>query len=241
MKIKYNSTTNKISFTLDDPDFGVGNQVIDLTVNCCEHGVVDGLPVIVRRIVIPLTFITGSLLITSYTIGGVVYTCTDNTCENIQGTVDDVIAGFRIETTVTATEMIIEMRNVPVATTVTMQATIGGVTINPVVQVLPAEYVLNPEYTVNGIYSITVTKTLPADGINPPRIISESSCYFLDEDVVCVLTDYLAKEENKNSTVHLLYNAIKESVLCGCNCKDLCLIYRSILLELNLLDRCTIC
>lgn len=241
MIISHNNTTKEISFTLADPDFGVGKQTGTITINCCDTNPIEVLPVIVRKIEVPLNLISGSYAVTSITINNVAYACTDATCSNIQTPVRAIYPNFIIASSSTASTYTYTMENIPVGINVSMLASIGGTVLSPTVQVLPAVFRLSGTFEINGIYSITVTKNIPETNGYPAKVISETACYFLDHDVICSLTDYISKEENKNTNVHLWYSAIKESVGCGCNCKDLCSIYKSILLELNLLDRCKIC
>ena len=243
MNLIYNKDENNLSFTLDTNIFGYGNQVGSHKLNCCDEliGEIFYAPETVH-IDFNTAYVTGTLKINSITIDDVVCSCDDNSCSNITGIKDltDIWPDISVSTYTDTNANLyrVSLKNVAHTAVITVdavmiQANDTQIVINPSIVKAAPTYIIDAP--AEGIHTITIVKS--ENGVT----FSETGCAFVDSNVICVITDYLAKEENKNTNVHLLYNAIKESVACNCNCDDLCILYRSILLELNLLDRCKIC
>lgn len=87
----------------------------------------------------------------------------------------------------------------------------------------------------DGIFNFSISETVGGN------VYTEQACIFVYEKLICVILDYIKKEENMQTNVHLLFELIKEGVNCQCNCEDLCLVYKQILLELDILNKCKIC
>lgn len=234
MNIQYNKDTKNFTIDLNDPRFGTGTQSFTYEVNCCTKSITQEFAPLIKSIKIPKTFLPGAILVASYTINGIVFSCTTNTCANTQTALTAAFPGARVNFYEDTEFHYINIYNILPTTTVTCSASVGGITVTPTIISYPASYVIEG-MGEQGIHSFTVTKQVGAE------LISESGCYFVDDTISCVIADYVAMEEHSNTDVHLLYNLIKESVACNCNCKDLCKVFRQILLELNLLDRCKIC
>jgi hypothetical protein len=87
---------------------------------------------------------------------------------------------------------------------------------------------------VNGVYKITVTYT-KADGAG---YIKEETCSFIDIDLACKVAALLKTvHTNKQSTnAHLLHYALVNGSNCGCNCDDLCKVFKELIDLLNSVD-----
>jgi hypothetical protein len=85
----------------------------------------------------------------------------------------------------------------------------------------------------DGIYSFTLTFNNKEN-----NIITESNCFFLDCKTGCEVSTKLQElqkiKEIENATnIFLLHYTLTEGSNCGCNCDELCEIFRKLCLELN--------
>jgi hypothetical protein len=98
---------------------------------------------------------------------------------------------------------------------------------------------LNPEFFnqgnafQDGVYTITLTY-IDING----NIITETNCFFLDCSTACLVSTKIKELEEasneKNATnIFLLHYTLTEGSNCGCNCEELCEIFRKLCTNLN--------
>ena len=98
--------------------------------------------------------------------------------------------------------------------------------------------VMSPQYFggnefVDGIYSVELTFTTESG-----NIITEKNCFFLDCKTACEVSTKLKelqkiKEVENATNIFLLHYTLTEGSNCGCNCSELCELFRKLCLELN--------
>ncbi len=234
MIISYNKDTKAFGIKLEDSRFGLGSQTVKYDINCCTHSEQKfDIPPTIATIKLPINIET-TTSVTSITINNATYSCSYGNYTSAQTAAKTEFPDITISHYSDTYFHYIYVRGIPINTPVSMIAYSGSNEINPEVIKGLGEYIIVGSGE-EGIHTFTVTKNIA--GV----VITETACYFVDTNLVCIIADYIAKDINKNSNIHLLYETIKESIKCNCACADLCRIYRSILLELNLLDRCKIC
>jgi hypothetical protein len=234
MIISYNKDTKVFGIKLEDSRFGLGTQTVKYDINCCNTSTSQfDIPPTIVTIKLPINIAT-TTSVNSITIDGNTYSCAYANYSNAQAAARAQFPNIVITHYSDTYFHYIYLRGIPINTPVSMVAFSGANLISPEVTNGLGEYAIVGEGE-EGLHTFTVTKNVA--GV----VITETACYFVDTNLICVIADYIAKDENKQSNVHLLYNTIKESIKCNCACADLCRIYRSLLLELNLLDRCKIC
>lgn len=235
MIIEYNEIDKNFYLTPKEVDVFTNNvTTVKYEVNCCyeTNEAVRLDPMF--KIFIPLDVYLGTMVINSITIGNNVYACPNNAC-NINDLIkQDYIAGS-ITTDVVDNNKIFIIKGVPLDTTISIDVTINNNPIQARIERLPLRFQVSSIQT-QGIHTFTLSTTTDQN-----VVVTETACYFQDKELICILANFMAQEQNKNTDAHLLYNIIKESVKCNCGCSDLCKIYRELLLELNILDRCKIC
>lgn len=85
----------------------------------------------------------------------------------------------------------------------------------------------------DGVYTITLTY-IDLNG----NIITETNCFFLDCNTACLVSTKIKELEEasneKNATnIFLLHYTLTEGSNCGCNCEELCEIFRKLCTNLN--------
>ena len=85
----------------------------------------------------------------------------------------------------------------------------------------------------DGVYSVTLT-FITADG----KVITETTCFFFDCKTGCEVSTKIKELEEasnpKNATnIFLLHYTLTEGSNCGCNCEELCEIFRKLCNNLN--------
>jgi len=235
MIIKYDNATKAFKIKLQESQLGTGQQEFTYKFNCCDSKLIEVIPPIVHQVRIDRDvfleentseykiFIDSNLISVTWDNFSAVITAMAAIYPNLS------ITSYQDEE-----YRYINFMGITDSTTVGFQFIFLGA------EILLYGTALSEEYTIigngeDGIHSFSVIKQING------QLISESACYFVREDLSCVVVDFIVKEENKNSDVHLLFNALIEASGCNCACDDLCKLYRTLLMKLNILDRCKIC
>lgn len=85
----------------------------------------------------------------------------------------------------------------------------------------------------DGVYSITLNY-INSEG----NIITENNCFFLDCNTACTVSTKIkelqeASNEKNATNIFLLHYTLTEGSNCGCNCEELCEIFRKLCTNLN--------
>lgn len=85
----------------------------------------------------------------------------------------------------------------------------------------------------DGVYTITLTY-INLEG----NIITETNCFFLDCNTACTVSTKIkelqeASNEKNATNIFLLHYTLTEGSNCGCNCEELCEIFRKLCTNLN--------
>lgn len=99
----------------------------------------------------------------------------------------------------------------------------------------------NVEKLQNGIYKFT----LKFNKEDESGYVEVQNCAFIDIDLACkvasVLHNVLKESKDKSSeqcstTIHMLHYALINGSNCGCNCEELCQVYKGLIELLNTID-----
>lgn len=221
------------------PDFYIPAKgtTITVTQNCCVTNTIEISRVYTHKIVVPSRYV-GNPTLTTLIIGTTAYALNIDINSDLSLaktilnnqlilSIPDASADILKE----GTDLVILLKNV--FTNVSAEAYYTGITFNPDV-ILTNGYLHDFVYTTDGIYTFTIiTKDINNN------VVTDKKCILISNNLPCLIADYLIL--NKSTTVHLKYFSLVNALECNCICDELCLLYKEIVQELKLEDKCKVC
>lgn len=222
------------------PDFFIGKTEAFLTVNvnCCQEKILEVSRAYTHKIVFPSNYV-GSPTMNSITINNITLALTATITSDLAVVTQtlnnwlwtnfttDTGAEFKIE----SNNLVLYLKNIfhPVL----VGATFANIAYTPDIIDLKS-YVYDYTIVQNGIYTFEL-RYKDAQG----NIQLDKACILVDTDLTCLIADHIIKYPN--SDVHLIYQTIANGISCNCVCDDLCILYKQLVIELKLEDKCKTC
>jgi len=238
MKIEYNEISKEFELTPTDPRL-MGPVKLEYK-GCCGADPTRDLDAPVQyTATVFKSYTSGSVNITSVTVNGTVYTCTNTgTC---LGTNDALL---NLDTQYPGAEVMYydmtdrykwEFKGVPLVSTITYNMT-KGCAIQPLMEKVTPVYSTGIAYS-EGVHYFRMYKLIQDNTQN--IVVSEEGLYLGDTELLKVLPQHVAT--HPDTKAHLIYETIKHGLSCTCNFTDICYLYKALAIELNFIDKCKAC